>query len=54
MKPGGSFCVVRILVVDDDLAVSRSIDRALRLEGYDVATVPSGGRGTRGAGADAS
>ena len=34
---------MRILVVDDDLAVRRSIDRALRLEGYDVATVPSGG-----------
>jgi DNA-binding response OmpR family regulator len=34
---------VRILVVDDDAAVRRSIDRALRLEGYDVVTVPSGG-----------
>ena len=34
---------MRILVVDDDLAVRRSIDRALRLEGYDVVTVPSGG-----------
>jgi two-component system response regulator MprA len=34
---------VRILVVDDDLAVCRSIDRALRLEGYDVDTVASGG-----------
>jgi len=34
---------VRILVVDDDLAVCRSIDRALRLEGYDVDTVSSGG-----------
>ena len=34
---------MRILVVDDDLAVRRSIDRALRLEGYDVMTVPSGG-----------
>jgi len=34
---------VRILVVDDDLAVRRSIDRALRLEGYDVVTVGSGG-----------
>jgi len=33
---------VRILVVDDDLAVCRSIDRALRLEGYEVRTVPSG------------
>jgi len=34
---------VRILVVDDDLAVCRSIDRALRLEGYEVVTVTSGG-----------
>ena len=34
---------VRILVVDDDPAVRRSIDRALRLEGYEVVTVPSGG-----------
>jgi two-component system response regulator MprA len=34
---------VRILVVDDDLAVCRSIDRALRLEGYEVDTVSSGG-----------
>jgi two-component system response regulator MprA len=34
---------VRILVVDDDLAVRRSIDRALRLEGYDVITVGTGG-----------
>ena len=34
---------MRILVVDDDLAVSRSIDRALRLEGYEVDTVASGG-----------
>ena len=33
---------MRILVVDDDLAVCRSIDRALRLEGYDVATVATG------------
>jgi two-component system response regulator MprA len=33
---------VRILVVDDDLAVCRSIDRALRLDGYEVITVPSG------------
>jgi two-component system response regulator MprA len=35
---------VRILVVDDDLAVCRSIDRALRLEGYEVDTVASGGQ----------
>jgi two-component system, OmpR family, response regulator MprA len=34
---------VRILVVDDDLAVCRSIDRALRLEGYEVDAVTSGG-----------
>ena len=34
---------MRILVVDDDLAVCRSIDRALRLEGYEVETVSSGG-----------
>ena len=34
---------MRILVVDDDLAVCRSIDRALRLEGYGVETVSSGG-----------
>ena len=34
---------MRILVVDDDLAVRRSIDRALRLEGYEVLTVASGG-----------
>ena len=33
---------MRILVVDDDLAVCRSIDRALRLEGYEVATVSTG------------
>jgi len=30
------------LVVDDDLAVCRSIDRALRLEGYEVDTVATG------------
>ena len=33
---------MRILVVDDDLAVCRSIDRALRLEGYEVGTVATG------------
>ena len=33
---------MRILVVDDDLAVCRSIDRALRLEGYEVDTVATG------------
>jgi two-component system response regulator MprA len=39
---------VRILVVDDDLAVCRSIDRALRLEGYEVDTVASGGEALEG------
>ena len=34
---------MRILVVDDDPAVRRSIDRALRLEGYEVVAVSSGG-----------
>ena len=39
---------MRILVVDDDLAVCRSIDRALRLEGYEVDTVASGGEALEG------
>jgi len=33
---------VRILVVDDDPAVSGSLDRALRLEGYEVDTASDG------------
>jgi two-component system response regulator MprA len=33
---------VRILVVDDDPAVSGSLDRALRLEGYEVETAADG------------
>ena len=33
---------VRVLVVDDDPAVSGSIGRALRLEGYEVDTAPDG------------
>ncbi|MGP8060365.1 MAG: response regulator transcription factor [Acidimicrobiales bacterium] len=33
---------MRVLVVDDDPAVSSSLDRALRLEGYEVATAPDG------------
>jgi len=33
---------VKILVVDDDAAVSGSIDRALRLEGYEVKVVADG------------
>src|SRR5580704_17179040 len=41
--PAVGSSLVRILVVDDDPAVRRSIDRALRLEGYDVVSVPSGG-----------
>jgi two-component system response regulator MprA len=39
MKAGQS---MRILVVDDDPAVSGSIARALRLEGYDVDAAPDG------------
>ena len=34
---------MRILVVDDDPAVCGSIDRALRLEGYEVLTAGTGG-----------
>ena len=45
---------MRILVVDDDPAVRRSIDRALRLEGYDVVGVGLGWRGARGAGPGAT
>jgi two-component system, OmpR family, response regulator MprA len=33
---------VRILVVDDDPAVSAALDRALRLDGYEVATAADG------------
>jgi two-component system, OmpR family, response regulator MprA len=33
---------MRILVVDDDPAVSAALDRALRLDGYEVATVADG------------
>ena len=33
---------MRVLVVDDDPAVSGSLDRALRLEGYEVATAGDG------------
>ena len=33
---------MRILVVDDDPAVSAALDRALRLDGYDVTVVPDG------------
>jgi two-component system response regulator MprA len=43
---------VRILVVDDDLAVCRSIDRALRLEGYEVDTVASGGEALEAVGSN--
>src|ERR1700684_4113195 len=35
--------IVRILVVDDDPAPRGAIARALRLEGYDVVSVASGG-----------
>ncbi|HEV3352441.1 MAG TPA: response regulator transcription factor [Acidimicrobiales bacterium] len=33
---------MRVLVADDDLAVRRSLERALRLEGYDVALAADG------------
>jgi len=36
---------MKILVVDDDPAVSGSLERALRLEGYEVETAPDGGGG---------
>ncbi len=36
---------MKILVIDDDPAVRASLDRALRLEGYEVDTAPDGGSG---------
>ena len=36
---------MRILVVDDERAVRDSLERALRLEGYEVATAEDGGAG---------
>jgi len=36
---------MKILVIDDDPAVRASLERALRLEGYEVATAPDGGSG---------
>jgi two-component system, OmpR family, response regulator MprA len=36
---------MKILVIDDDPAVNSSIERALRLEGYEVETAATGGRG---------
>ena len=38
---------MRILVVEDDRAVRASLDRALRLEGYDVKTASNGEEGLR-------
>jgi two-component system, OmpR family, response regulator MprA len=38
---------MRILVVDDDPAVSGSLDRALRLEGYEVETAADGDQALR-------
>ena len=38
---------MRILVVDDDAAVSSSLDRALRLEGYEVDAVADGSTALR-------
>lgn len=39
---------MRILVVDDDPAVRSSLERALRLEGYEVETAPDGTAALRG------
>ena len=36
---------MKILVIDDDPAVRASLDRALRLEGYEVQAAPDGGSG---------
>ncbi len=36
---------MRILVIDDDPAVNASLERALRLEGYEVQTAASGSQG---------
>ncbi len=36
---------MKILVIDDDPAVSSSLERALRLEGYEVQTAANGGGG---------
>jgi two-component system, OmpR family, response regulator MprA len=36
---------MKILVIDDDPAVNASLERALRLEGYEVATASDGGSG---------
>jgi two-component system, OmpR family, response regulator MprA len=36
---------MKILVIDDDPAVSASLERALRLEGYEVQTAANGGGG---------
>lgn len=36
---------MKVLVVDDDPAVSAALERALRLEGYEVETAADGGKG---------
>src|SRR5204862_6704783 len=38
----GDTCIVRILVVDDERPVREALERALRLEGYEVETVADG------------
>ena len=38
---------MRILVVDDEPAVREAVERALRLEGYDVLLAADGARGAR-------
>jgi len=38
---------IRVMVVDDEPAVRSSIERALKLEGYEVVTAPDGGEALR-------
>jgi PleD family two-component response regulator len=40
---GGETAATRILVVDDEPALRVALQRALRLEGYDVALAATGG-----------
>lgn len=43
----------RVLVVDDDTGVREAVERALKFEGYEVATAPDGGRALEAIGRDA-
>ena len=38
---------MRVMVVDDEPAVRHSLERALRLEGYEVTSFPDGGKALR-------